>query len=287
MENKTIPYLCGGTFFTLLLKARKATKSPNELVKGQKESFSEQNLLMRLISIYRSTDFYQGGDTPKTYTSDFKRCKKNINSFIGFDDRDRFRIFYENIQKENSKAFADVQKLITDFFDESLYETLVRNLLGLIQEDRSISDYEKFFIPPKEITKKELIKCSEINLPALLLGVWDFIADKRSDMNCLGEGTYASWYPNKGKEYKGKVGDSIKQNLKITTTPLSTPLELNPVDSQKEEQNQEYAEVHESNESSNKEEKNYSKTQIIQNATIVNQNGEKNIHINHVDILNL
>lgn len=287
MENKTIPYLCGGTFFTLLLKARKATKSPNELVKGQKESLSEQNLLMRLISIYRSTDFYQGGDTPKTYTSDFKRCKKNIEYFIGFDDSDRSRTFHEDIQREDSNAFPAMKALISDSLDDSLYETLVRNLLGLVKEDHSIPDNEKFFIPPKEITKQELIKCSAVNLPSLLLGIWDFIANKRSDMNRQGEATYASWYPDKGKVYKGKVGDSIKQRLNITLDFPSTPSKSNSTYSQDESQNQEYAEVHESNDSSNNEEKSCSKTQIIQNATIVNQNGEKNIHIDHVDILNI
>ena len=41
MENTTIPFLCGGTFFTQVLRSRKRKKSPAELTKGQKESLSE------------------------------------------------------------------------------------------------------------------------------------------------------------------------------------------------------------------------------------------------------
>lgn len=52
MEKTTIPFLCGGTFFAQILRARRLRKSPAELAKGQKESLSEPELFRRLISIY-------------------------------------------------------------------------------------------------------------------------------------------------------------------------------------------------------------------------------------------
>lgn len=58
MEKTTIPFLCGGTFFAQILRARRHRKSPAELAKGQKESLSEPELFRRLISIYHlNNDF--------------------------------------------------------------------------------------------------------------------------------------------------------------------------------------------------------------------------------------
>ena len=60
MDNKTTPYLCGGTFLTQILRARKDLASSTEHTNGQKESLSEQETFRRLISIYQLSNFYGG-----------------------------------------------------------------------------------------------------------------------------------------------------------------------------------------------------------------------------------
>ncbi len=285
MENTRIPFLCGGTFFTQVYRSRKGKKTANEHAKGQKESLSEPELFRRLISIYQLTDFCPESNTLKTYATYFKNCKKNHDKFIGFNDYDKRRNFHEDIQKENSKAFSAMVQFIRDYIDESLYKQLVRNLLGLIQEDSSIPTDEKFFIWPKWVEKQSLITRTEINLPDLLLGIWYYIATNRSNENIKGADTYHSWYPVKHDEYKGCVGADIKQELQVTCSNTSRQsASASVLDG---ENNQSSEKDYEANNSSNTEEKNYSKTQIIQNATIVNQHGEKNIHITHVDTLNI
>lgn len=176
-------------------------------------------------------------------------------------------------------------QFVRDFIDESAYKQLVRNLLGLIQEDSSIPTNEKFFIWPKWVEKQSLITRTEINLPDLLLGIWHYIAINRSNENIKGADTYSSWYPVNPKEYKGRVGADIKQELQVTCSNTShQSASASVLDG---ENNQSSEKAYEADDSSTIEENNYSKTQIIQNATIVNQHGEKNIHITHVDTLNI
>lgn len=285
MENTSIPFLCGGTFFTQVYRSRKGKKTANEHAKGQKESLSEPELFRRLISIYQLTDFRPEISTLKSYTTFFKRCQQNQDNFIGLDDYDKRRNFGEDIQKENSKAFSAMVQFIRDYIDESLYKQLARNLLGLIQEDSSIPTNEKFFIWPKWVEKQSLITRTEINLPDLLLGIWHYIAINRSNENIKGADTYHSWYPVNPKEYKGRVGADIKQELQVTCSNTShQSASASVLDG---ENNQSSEKAYEADDSSTTEENNYSKTQIIQNATIVNQHGEKNIHITHVDTLNI
>ena len=170
-----------------------------------------------------------------------------------------------------------------DFINELLYEQLTRNLLGLIQEDSSIPVDEKFFIWPKWVEKQSLITHTEINLPDLLLGILYYIATNRSNENIKGADTYHSWYPVSYEKYEGRVGANIKQELQVTCSNTShQSASASVLDG---ENNQSSEKAYEADDSSTTEENNYSKTQIIQNATIVNQHGEKNIHITHVDTL--
>lgn len=285
MENTSIPFLCGGTFFAQVYRARKGKTDANDHAKGQKESLTEPELFRRLISIYQLTDFNPMVSTLKSYTTFFKQCQHNRADFIGFNDYDKRRNFGEDIQKENSKAFSAMVQFIRDYIDKSLYKQLARNLLGLIQEDSSIPMDEKFFIWPKWVEKQSLITRTEINLPDLLLGIWYYIAINRSNENIKGADTYHSWYPVSHEEYEGRVGADIKQELQVTCSNTShQSASASVLDG---ENNQSSEKAYEANNSSNTEEKNYSKTQIIQNATIVNQHGEKNIHITHVDTLNI
>lgn len=285
MENKTIPFLCGGTFFIQILRARRRRKSPAELAKGQKESLSEPELFRRLISIYQLTDFYSAGSSLKTNASHFKQCQDNLIPFIEFNDYDKRRNFDEDIQKKDSKAFSAMIQFIRDFIDESVYVQLTRNLLGLIQEDSSIPANENFFIWPEWVEKRNLITRTEISLPDFLLGIWCFIATKRSAENVKGADTYRSWYPDEKNKYMGNVGSCIEQKLQVTCNDAARHLvSASVLDG---ENNQGSEKDHETSNASDTEEDSYSKTQIIQNATIVNQHGETNLHINHVDTLNL
>lgn len=285
MKKTTIPFLCGGTFFVQILRARRLRKSPAELAKGQKESLSEPELFRRLISIYQLNDFNPAGSSLKTNASHFKQCQDNLILFIELNDYDKRRNFKEDIQKEDSKAFSAMVQFVRDFIDESAYEQLVRNLLGLIQEDSSIPANEKFFIWPEWVEKQSLITRTEINLPDFLLGIWYYIATKRSAKNITGADTYRSWYPVGKKQYMGNVGYCINQQLQVTCNESARhSTSASVLDG---ENNQSSEKKQKTSNSSDTEEKTYSKTQIIQNATIVNQHGETNIHINHVDTLNL
>lgn len=286
MENTCIPFLCGGTFFCQLLRARKNTKSPTEYRQGKKESLSEPEMFRRLIEIFQLEKVYNANSTLKTNASEFKHCKNDETAFIEFSDFDKRSNFSKDIEKTDSQALLKAAQLIHDFIDQSKYKQLCRCLLGLIQEDSSISEDEKFFIYPEWVKKQDLINRTEINLPALLLGVWHFIALKRRSDNQKGAATYNKWFPRGTNEYHGQVGAGIQSNLTITTDIPShySNAQVDTIQPTDKEQNSEAG--HETQGHSERKNNNSSRTQIIQNATVVNQYGETNVHIDHVDTIN-
>ena len=92
-------------------------------------------------------------------------------------------------------------------------------------------------------------------------------------------------YPNRAEHTEGKfcsnIGSKIKRSI---TVVMSTPLS---------DANGDASEVKETPEAGEQSEDSSDTTgvkvinQYINNPTIVNQNGEKNIHIDHVDTLNI
>lgn len=286
MENACIPFLCGGTFFCQLLRARKDTKSPAEYRQGKKESLSEPEMFRRLIEIFQLKEVFSANSSLKTNASEFKHCKNDEAAIIGFNDYDRRIEFTNDIQKADSQALSRATQLIHDFIDPAKYEQLSRCLLGLIQEDSSIPEDEKFFIYPEQVEKRDLIGRTEINLPALILGVWHFIALNRRHDNQKGAATYHNWFPRANNEYCGQVGGGIQSYLTITSDIpcFSSSAKADYVQPTAKEQNSETD--HESQSSSEGKNNSSSRTQIIQNATVVNQYGENNVHIDHVDTIN-
>lgn len=122
MADKSIPYLCGGTFLTQVLRARLPVTTATDHINSKKECLPEQEVFRRLISIYQMKDFnaYEG-DSLKTNTSNFKSCKETCQAFALFSDNDMKREFDENVHKSDSAALAMMSEFVRDCIDSEWY----------------------------------------------------------------------------------------------------------------------------------------------------------------------
>ncbi|MEG1502356.1 MAG: hypothetical protein RR370_03095 [Synergistaceae bacterium] len=205
-------------------------------------------------------------------------------AFGQFSDNDLHRAFDEDIKSSHSTALRMMAEFAQEFIDPNLWLQLVRCLIDMIDLDSEISDDTEFFITADSTATKS--KC----IPALdhfyiepfLLGVWHYIIMNRSDDNEKGADTYKQWYLGKG-DYRGTVGNGIVQSIMVESLPVVAFENTDTINNSSVEEPE--AEVVGSKDSTQENAK--SCTQYIENATIVNQNGEKNIHIDHVDTLNL
>ena len=280
MDNKTTPYLCGGTFLTQILRARKDLASSTEHTNGQKESLSEQETFRRLISIYQLSNFY-GGTSLKPYTSKYKSCTDSLAAYGQFSDNDRHRTFDEDVKSDDSISLRMMSEFVQEFLNPSLWLQLVRCLLDMIETDKDIQEDDEFFITTDAtaVKAKDIHNVDHFYIEPFLLGVWHFIIMNRADDNEKGSDTYKEWYPSKNI-YRGNVGNGITRKITVTSLPIK-PSHENDCNTANEPE----IDVIDSKDESHAESSKC--TQYIENATIVNQNGEKNIHIDHVDTLNL
>ena len=86
MENKKIPYLCGGTLFFLLVQAKKPRAKAREREKGVKDGLKDPAMMDGLLRAITGNSGYAYADSLKKNTSQFRECRIDGSVYIPFND---------------------------------------------------------------------------------------------------------------------------------------------------------------------------------------------------------
>ena len=94
--------LCGGVFLTVLLKSKVERIKGSD---GTKINLLEQEVFRRLVSIYQLSDFEPDDLVNfKTYTSQYKTCKKDITFVIKATNSGYQNTFDDDVKSGQSQA---------------------------------------------------------------------------------------------------------------------------------------------------------------------------------------
>lgn len=210
MANNT-PYLCGGTFFTQLLRMKKsASRTKADGLKGEKDQVNNQRMLESLILFFKPDFKVYSDGTFKGDTSDYKNCKESQGENLPFDDSRTDFSQFDNLIKTQYKQVLPVMKQFVDRFiktdDEAKVTSAVKALLQTIADDEGIPANAPFYMGPmgSPLTKVELAQKEEIILEPFLLGIWHYILLNRPN-NTAGRETFVSWHRPPSKDGKGKT----------------------------------------------------------------------------------
>lgn len=231
MMDGQFPRLCGGTFYTLLLREKRRARTKKQLRDAGSDGLAQRFLLKRLIMLF-DPSFYEGaGTTFETSASLYASCEKSTADCLPFDDAALVNAFDRRIKSDYSACHSQMG-MIADCFlatdKPAKMQELSYSLLNLIKEDKSISPGDAFYAleSGRAVAKIELLALDRINLPALLLGIWHYILLNRKD-NKIGRDTYISWHsiPDvKGSkhEFVSDIGSSFPHAIKIDTAYRDT-----------------------------------------------------------------
>lgn len=227
-----IPYLCGGTFLTQVLRVTERTTKPTDRLNGKKEDIHDQDVFRRLLSVYRLVNLpAPAGDTQKTYASDFKQCKDSKAAYTKFTDSDCRQKFDYDVRSGKSKALYMMSEFVKDCIDvKENGEQVVRCLLGVIKDDKTVKATDEFFIllDGGSMTKQDMLQTDKFFIEPFLLGIWHYIIMNRAEKNELGTDTYKSWYP-KRDDYRGTVGNDIAMPIKVKSANVEEPVEAEEI----------------------------------------------------------
>lgn len=112
--------LCGGTFFTLLLEARKQLLGANEHYAGKKDGLTEYETLIGLARVIRSdlaTPMPTEIKTIQGNASEYKKCKNAGGGYFPFGDKTALRVFDERVKNEYVDTLRKMCRFVDDFID--------------------------------------------------------------------------------------------------------------------------------------------------------------------------
>jgi hypothetical protein len=224
MAGSTTQYfLCGGTFFTLLLQSM---KKPVTEKFGMKREFTEPQVLRDLIKIhYPDFKIDKSTDSFDKTASNYQACKISRSTVIPLNNATIRNAFTSRMKTDYLSCVKQMQKLIDDYFLEDstgyIRIGLIKQLLELISIDHTVSDTALFYVLQngKPVTKADMLQQNVFCLPAFLLGIWHYVTTNDID-NRKGEDTISEWYkkadkPNTKGEFISRIGESIEREIKL------------------------------------------------------------------------
>ena len=234
MTNERQYRLCGGTFFTLLLQARKQRMGVREHYKGMSDGMADPILLMALAEI--AIPDYQVPDssmlaTVKSATSRYKSCQANGGTYFPFSDGAVIASFDERIKTDYSRCLAAMNSYVADYIDvcgdTKKDEYLVKALVEVIASDATIDTNQLFYVceDGSALTKAEICATSKLCLQSFLLGIWHYIIVFVQD-NRVGADTYNEWCPSRGgasRDYTAALGESSARAITLLYSVVQEP----------------------------------------------------------------
>lgn len=222
---ENIPYLCGGTFFVLLLRAKRS-RAKKEIQRYGSRGVTNPELLKSLVMLFDPDYIDLEGSSLSTNTSLYKACQLSCADCLPFHDVALINAFDRKIRTDYLSELSEMKRLV-DFFltteKEAKMQELVYGLLNLVKGDGSGKQGEDFYVLPsgKPVTRSKLLSLTDINLYGLLLGVWHHILLYRKD-NTKGKATIDAWHrlpgqKGDGHEFISSIGDSYSHNINIST----------------------------------------------------------------------
>ena len=228
MTDMQKPYLCGGTFFFLLLQARysKTTSSRNH-VNGEKEDKADRYVMDKLVYAVTGNNSYNINSTFKKDTSKYRECQIAGSVNIPFNDPAVAASYFMAIKNKNLEILKRMTEFVDTYINPTMDVWLVRALLEVIQAD-DISNEINFYISSDgtPLKKKDLFTIDSFELQPFLMGILLFIMQYRTDN--AGSATLANWGTKKSSNQERKftnatLGTQYSKTIKVSRIkPLLT-----------------------------------------------------------------
>lgn len=191
MANKCFS---GGVLFAIILDACPVADNRKNHMNGETASFRAAEILQELAQISGLVR-----NQPKsTDASEYKKC--TAQGAMRLQTTKYRQDFEHNIETK----YDELHKRATLFVETYLFdskkehEAVAERIYLALDLSRNIPDEASFYYLDKKITKTELLKLTEVDLPALILAVW-FYCIQNIPNNRKGEDLFRYLFENADK----------------------------------------------------------------------------------------
>ncbi len=227
MADQTVPYLCGGVFFTLLVEASRERVSPTKGYKGIKGDVRDEYIMKDLVELPgKGLANFDKQNNFGDSVSKYKNCKSDYGMSMPFHKYEYKESLREKITQDTDRALYLISIILKKYFamkkrDDGIYplDLAARKILYVIKKDDDIGQNDELLCGKNctPIKKKDLVQAEAIDIQPFLLGVWNYILQNRPD-NKHGRDTLKLIYLD--KENPNDTGDYDPSFAKIFRTDL-------------------------------------------------------------------
>jgi hypothetical protein len=299
MTNKEKQTLCGGTFFTLLLEARKPRNGVRDHFNGCSDMLSDPDVLIGLAGVVDpnpNASFLSMRSSLKSNTTEYKSCMTNGGTYLPFENQQSTQAFDKRVKESYQLALHNMVTFVDKFLalhaPNKSDVNLVSECLDVIDSDESILNEQLFYTQADgtPVTKRDLLmNDARICFQPFLLGVLHFaVVLRKNDED--GQRTYNQWcpppeVPRARRIFSKPYGQNYKKKFDLSYYEEGTTAQ--PLDEKEEESpSSETQEATMSDKDHVVEPmiiEGQDKHQTIINQTVFNQNGNNNIQISSIE----
>lgn len=214
MSEYGVPHLCGGILFNLMLETRKPRTKKRDRMDNGTDNLSNVDVYSGLVYIITGEHLsdYSGGSIRKC-VSKFRSCDNSSGVYIPFTDIGIINAFLSQMKTNKEQVYKRINEFKEDFLNEPKCEWLVRAIVDIIRNDKSIlRDYLFEVKNDIYVTKMEIHNTVDFSFPVFIGSVLGYVMEFCPDCES-GKETFLEWYSRNGErsewKYVGNVGNGL------------------------------------------------------------------------------
>lgn len=224
MDQSSVPHLCGGILFCLLLETRKPRRKARNKLNGGTDGLTAPDVFAGLIHVVTGEDesLYKTSTLEKC-ASDYKKCQTSTGDYVPFTKPGTASAFDSEIKRNNPDLLQRMSGFVDKYLNVAKCEWLVRTIIETIQGDKEIDNSTEFAVDYDcYMQKQKLHTVRNVALYPFMLSVLQYVLLHSADAES-GRPTFEAWYTQSSPRAEWKLN---RKDLGDTIDPISISTDL-------------------------------------------------------------
>lgn len=214
MTPNTVPHLCGGILFDLLLEARKPRQKARNKLNGGSDGLTIPGVYAGLIEVVTGDDMSNSaGKTLAKCATNYRKCEDSTGDYVPFTQT-AVEAAFKNLYKTNRVVLLErVAKFTETYLSKDKCVWLVAALIETTQKDQSVDDDLQIAINYSDtLPVKTIHTADKIVFLPFFLNVLYYVMGNCADCES-GRDTFIAWYtqatPKSEWKFNSNIGNGI------------------------------------------------------------------------------
>ena len=221
MTPNTVPHLCGGILFDLLLEARKPRQKARNKLNGGSDGLTIPGVFAGLIEVVTGDDMSaSAGKTLAKCATNYRKCEDSTGDYVPFT-KTAVQAAFKNLYITNRDVLLERTAKFTETYlskDKCVWLTMA--LIETMQKDQAIDDDLEIAIDYSDtLPAKNLHTADKIIFLPFLLNVLYYVMENCADCES-GKDTFNAWYSQATPKSEWKFNSDIGNGIPVVAVDM-------------------------------------------------------------------